>query len=88
MAEQQWRELGARLEEARSFIVASLRRRPALVASLPYIGVLFVVVERRMQRGQLIGGPKAPVPVFVPHADSFRFQLAGAGRAAAARGDA
>ena len=39
-----------------------------------------------MQRGQLIGGPQAPVPVFVPHADFFQFQP-GAGRAAAARGD-
>ena len=96
MAEQQWRELGARrAEEARSFIVASLRRRLALVANrefarhrlrrVPYIGVPRAVVERRMQRGQLIGGAQAPVPVFVPHADFFQFQ-AGAGRAAAARG--
>ena len=38
-----------------------------------------------LQRGQLIGGAQAPVPVFVPHADFFQFQ-AGAGRAAAARG--
>ena len=28
------------------------------------------MVERRMQRGQLIGGAQAPVPVFVPHADA------------------
>ena len=40
-----------------------------------------------MQRGQLIGGPQAPVPVFVPHVDLFQFQ-AGAGRVTAARGDA
>ena len=39
------------------------------------------VVERRMQRGQLIGGPQARVPLYVPYADFFQYQ-AGAGRLA------
>ena len=59
--------------------------RFARLRRVPYIGVPRAVVERRMQRGQLIGGAQAPVPVFVPHADFFQFQ-AGAGRAAATRG--
>ena len=58
-------------EEARSFIVSSLRRRLGLaicrelarhthcIRRVPYIGVPRAVVERRMQRGQLIGGPQA-----------------------------
>ena len=32
-----------------------------------------------MQRGQLIGGPQARVPLYVPYADFFQYQ-AGAGR--------
>ena len=43
---------------------------------MPYIGVPRAVVERRMQRGQLIGGPQARVPLYVPYAQ------AGAGRLA------
>jgi hypothetical protein len=39
------------------------------------------VVERRMQCGQLIGGPQARVPLYVPYADFFQYQ-AGAGRLA------
>ena len=69
--------MGARTqEEARSFIVSSLRRRLGLVICrefarhrirrVPYIGVPRAVVERRMQRGQLIGGPQARVPLYVP----------------------
>ena len=46
-----------------------------------YIGVPRAVVERRMQRGQLIGGPQARVPLYVPYADFFQYQ-AGAGRLA------
>jgi hypothetical protein len=84
-------------EEARSFIVSSLRRRLGLVICrefarhrirrVPYIGVPRAVVERagsgasRMQRGQLIGGPQARVPLYVPYADFFQYQ-AGAGRLA------
>ena len=82
--------MGARTqEEARSFIVSSLRRRLGLVICrefarhrihrVPYIGVPRAVVERRMQRGQLIGGPQARVPLYVPYADFFQYQ-AGAGR--------
>ena len=68
LAARQWRDMGARTqEEARSFIVSSLRRRLGLVIChefarhrirrVPYIGVPRAVVERRMQRGQLVGGP-------------------------------
>ena len=39
------------------------------------------VVEQRMQRGQLIGGPQARVPLYVPYADFYQYQ-AGAGRLA------
>ena len=39
------------------------------------------VVERRMQRGQLVGGPQARVPLYVPYADFFQYQ-AGPGRLA------
>ena len=46
-----------------------------------HIGVPRAVVERRMQRGQLIGGPQARVPLYVPYADFFQYQ-AGAGRLA------
>ena len=92
MAARQWRDMGARTqEEARSFIVSSLRRRLGLVICrefarhrirrVPYIGVPRAVVERRMQRGQLIGGPQARVPLYVPYADFFQYQ-AGAGRLA------
>ena len=35
----------------------------------------------RMQRGQLIGGPQARVPLYVPYADFYQYQ-AGAGRLA------
>ena len=67
LAARQWRDMGARTqEEARSFIVSSLRRRLGHVICrefarhrirrVPYIGVPRAVVERRMQRGQLIGG--------------------------------
>ena len=77
--------MGARTqEEARSFIVSSLRRRLGLVICrefarhrirrVPYIGVPRAVVERRMQRGQLIGGPQARVPLYVPYADFFQYQ--------------
>ena len=78
----------------RSFIAGSpLRRRLGLVICrefarhrirrVPYIGVPRgpAVVERRMQRGQLIGGPQARVPLYVPYADFFQYQ-AGAGRLA------
>ena len=96
LAARQWRVMGARTqEEARSFIVSSLRRRLGLVICsefarhrirrVPYIhtsiGVPRAVVERRMQRGQLIGGPQARVPLYVPYADFFQYQ-AGAGRLA------
>ena len=47
---------------------------------MPY-SVPRAVVERRMQRGQLIGGPQARVPLYVPYADFFQYQ-AGAGRLA------
>ena len=80
-------------EEARSFIMSSLRKRLGLVVCremarhrirrVPYIGVPRAVVERRMQRGQLVGGPQERVPLYVPYADFFQFQ-AGAGRLAAA----
>ena len=49
------------------------------IRRVPYIGVPRAVVERRMQRGQLIGGPQARVPLYVPYADFFQYQ-AGAGR--------
>ena len=92
LAARQWRDMGARTqEEARSFIVSSLRRRLGLVICrefarhrirrVPYIGVPRAVVEQRMQRGQLIGGPQARVPLYVPYADFFQYQ-AGAGRLA------
>ena len=42
---------------------------------MPYIGVPRAVVERRMQRGQLIGGPQARVPLYVPYADFFQYQV-------------
>jgi hypothetical protein len=48
---------------------------------VPYIRVPRAVVERRMQRGQLIGGPQARVPLYVPYADFFQYQ-ASAGRLA------
>ena len=38
-------------------------------------------VERRTQRGQLVGGPQARVPLYVPYADFFQYQ-AGPGRLA------
>jgi hypothetical protein len=41
------------------------------IRRVPYIGVPRAVVERRMQRGQLIGGPQARVPLYVPYADFF-----------------
>ena len=82
---------GGTQEEARSFIVSSLRRRLGLVICrefarhrirrVPYIGVPRAVVEQRMQRGQLIGGPQARVPLYVPYADFYQYQ-AGAGRLA------
>ena len=93
LAARQWRDMGARTqEEARSFIVlSSLRRRLGLVICrefarhrirrVPYIGVPRAVVERRMQRGQLVGGPQARVPLYVPYADFFQYQ-AGPGRLA------
>ena len=92
LAARQWRDMGARTqEEARSFIVSSLRRRLGLVICrefarhrirrMPYIGVPRAVVERRMQRGQLVGGPQARVPLYVPYADFFQYQ-AGPGRLA------
>ena len=48
---------------------------------MPDIGVPRAVVEQRMQRGQLIGGPRARVPLYVPYADFYQYQ-AGAGRLA------
>ena len=48
---------------------------------MPYIGVPRAIVEQRMQRGQLIGGPQARVPLYVPYADFYQYQ-AGAGRLA------
>ena len=72
----------------------SLRRRLGLVICrefarhrirrVPYIGVPRAVVERRTQRGQLIGGAQAQAPLYVPYADFYQFQ-AGVGRLAAAR---
>jgi hypothetical protein len=80
------------VKEARSFVVSSLRRRLGLVICrefarhrirrVPYIGVPRAVGERRMQRGQLIKGPQARVPLYVPYADFFQYQ-AGAGHLAA-----
>jgi hypothetical protein len=69
-----------------SFAVLSSTSSPARAASsltlTTYIGgVPRAVVERRMQRGQLIGGPLARVPLYVPYADFFQYQ-AGAGRLA------
>ena len=40
-----------------------------------------VTRERRLQRGQLVGGPQARVPLYVPYADFFQYQ-AGPGRLA------
>ena len=88
LAAREWRDMGARTqEEARSFIVSSLRRRLGLVICrefarhrirrVPYIGVPRAVVERRM----LVGGPQARVPLYVPYADFFQYQ-AGPGRLA------
>jgi hypothetical protein len=69
--------MGARTqEEARSFVVSSLRRRLGLVICrefarhrirrVPYIGVPRAVVERRMQRGQLTPPPSPlPRPLFL-----------------------
>ena len=54
------------------------------IRRVPYIGVPRAVVERRTQRGQLIGGAQAQAPLYVPYADFYQFQ-AGAGRLAAAR---
>ena len=82
LAARQWGDMGARTqEEARSFIVSSLRRRLGLVICrefarhrirrVPYIGVPRAVVERRTQRGQLIGGPQAQVPLYVPGSTNF-----------------
>ena len=51
------------------------------IRRVPYIGVPRAVVEQRMQRGQLIGGPQARVPLYVPYADFYQYQ-AGAGRLA------
>ena len=51
------------------------------IRRVPYIGVPRAVVERRMQRGQLVGGPQARVPLYVPYADFFQYQ-AGPGRLA------
>ena len=51
------------------------------IRRVSYIGVPRAVVQRRMQRGQLIGGPQARVPLYVPYADFFQYQ-AGAGRLA------
>ena len=51
------------------------------IRRVSYIGVPRAVVERRMQHGQLIGGPQARVPLYVPYADFFQYQ-AGAGRLA------
>ena len=71
------RRMGARTqEEARSFVVSSLRRRLGLVICrefarhrirrVPYIGVPRAVVERRMQRGQLTPPPSPlPRPLFL-----------------------
>ena len=82
-------------EEARSFIVSSLRRRLGVVICREFARhrirrVAYIhrrasreraVVEQRMQRGQLIGGPQARVPLYVPYADFYQYQ-AGAGRLA------
>ena len=74
--------------------MSSLRRRLGLVICrefarhrirrVPYIGVPRAVVERRTQRGQLIGGAQAQASLYVPYADFYQFQ-AGAGRLAADR---
>ena len=59
--------------------------RVCTIRRVPYIdrrfGVPRAVVERRMQRGQLNGGPQARLPLYVPYADFFQYQ-AGAGRLA------
>ena len=86
--------LGARnAEEAKSFYVSAFRRRLGVfvarefarhrIRRVPYVGVPRAVVERRTQRGQLIGGTQAQAPLYVPYADFYQFQ-AGAGRLAAA----
>ena len=50
------------------------RRRAIAIGQGRNIGVPRAVVERRMQRGQLIGGPQARVPLYVPYADFFQYQ--------------
>ena len=63
----------------------SARRARHRIRRVPYIGVprggrRRAAHRRRacMQRGQLIGGPQARVPLYVPYADFFQYQ---AGRA-------
>ena len=46
-----------------------------------FSGVPGAIVEQRIQRGQLVGGPQARVPLYVPYADFYQYQ-AGAGRLA------
>ena len=44
------------------------------IRRVPYIGVPRAVVEQRIQRGQLIGGPQVRVPLYVPYADFYQYQ--------------
>ena len=93
LAARQWRDMWGRARRRRRARSSSPRcaggwasssaasSHATASAGVPYIGVPRAVVERRMQRGQLIGGPQARVPLYVPYADFFQYQ-AGAGRLA------
>ena len=85
LAARQWRDMGARTqEEARSFIVSSLRRRLGLVICrefarhrirrVPYIGVPRAVVERRMhaRTAPRVGPTGDECLLYVPYADALR----------------
>ena len=89
--------MGARTqEEARSFIVSSLRRRlwasssAASLHATASAGCRTSACRGPSSSGacsaasQLIGGPQARVPLYVPYADFFQYQ-AGAGRLQAGR---
>ena len=80
LAARQWRNMGVRTqEEARSFIVSSLRRRLGLVICrefarhrirrVPYIGVPRAVVERRL--AQTHTSRKTKGKIEVPEEKSF-----------------
>ena len=84
----------ARHTSSPNLAMLGVRLAPACAAARPVVGAKWVparvegvigvpraVVEQRMQRGQLIGGPRARVPLYVPYADFYQYQ-AGAGRLA------